>query len=204
MGSGSSFASWSRWKTQLFDFPTIAATVSAVASGSASSSRRQLVDSSRGVRLSRWTFSTIIARMTSMSVISRTMAGTSIRPAERAARQRRSPATISKRSPSSPAVAAVGLTSSGSRMPDCLIDSASSSRVSLRNIFRGFSFDAPTKQIGSCRSRGAAAPDRRRVVPAAAAGFCRRRAGGVASCMVAVGFLIAPPVGTPSPAPAPR
>ena len=85
--------------------------------------------SSSGFRSSRWMFSISAIAAAASSGTSCTSTGTSSRPARRAARTRRSPAMISKRSPAPPSMRR---TSTGCITPCALMLSASSYRAGLR------------------------------------------------------------------------
>ena len=86
----------SRLDTAARERPTASAACAWVRSNS-SISRCSACASSSGLRSSRWMFSISAIATTVRSSTSRTTAGISVRPASCAARQRRSPAMISKR-----------------------------------------------------------------------------------------------------------
>src|SRR5258706_2563468 len=84
-----------------------------------------------GFKFSRWTFSMMAMRSASRSVNWRTIEGIVSRPASRAARNRRSPATIWNEPPD-------GLSKTGWRTPRSRIELASSLIVSGSNWVRGW------------------------------------------------------------------
>ena len=114
------------------DRPTASA-ASACVSPNSSMSRCSERASSMGFRSSRWMFSMSATATADSSGMSRMTAGIVCRPAICAARQRRSPATISY-SVSPPVTFGSGRTTIGCTTPCALIDSASSVERVLAHV----------------------------------------------------------------------
>ena len=115
--------------------------------------------SSSGLRFSRWIFSIRAMAKADSSGISRINVGTSVNPAICAARQRRSPAMISKRS--SPRASPIGRTRIGCIRPCTRMEAASSSSEALSIWVRGWYFPGcrlPTASERCCSRPCASLP----------------------------------------------
>ena len=141
---------------------------------------------------------------TSESVATRSITGTSVRPARPAARHRRSPAINSKKSP-------LTRTTSGWMMPCSRIESASSASDSGGNSLRGCRADGRTRSRETLRTtepgggggatgvagEGATPGGTTRPAAAGTGGF----SGAEGAAGAANGDLIPPPISAPNPRP---
>ena len=145
-----------------------------------------------GLRFSRWRFSMSASSSTSRSVATRSITGTSVRPANPAARHRRSPAINSKKSPTT-------RTTKGWIIPCSRIESANSARDSCGNSLRGCSAEGRirSREILRTSEPGGGGTGARTGLGACAA----PTAGAPAADGAAKGDLIPPPISAPNPRP---